>query len=206
MSKFLRNKQLCWPSFERLPSEIEFDRRRPARNTSEQKGAPSLLIFVALDDKAAAFVPLDVKERELAVGRGDRSDVPDRTRPKSLEDLRHGQNGRSVSPVTNESRNTFLRSMLMLLVISGPHARMRVSYLLESRMDLLFTAVFRKVPEGYIGFVEELPGANTQGATLAEARANLQEAVALVLEANRTLAQEDAPGLDVIREPLKVRA
>ena len=73
-------------------------------------------------------------------------------------------------------------------------------------MDLQFTAAFRKVPEGYIGFVEELPGANTQGATLEEARANLQEAVALVLEANRTLAQEDAAGPDVIREPLKVRA
>jgi predicted RNase H-like HicB family nuclease len=73
-------------------------------------------------------------------------------------------------------------------------------------MDLQFTAVFRKVPEGYIGFVEELPGANTQGATLDEARANLQEAVALVLEANRTLAQEDALGSEVIREPLKVRA
>ena len=73
-------------------------------------------------------------------------------------------------------------------------------------MDLQFTAVFRKVPEGYIGFVEELPGANTQGATLEEARANLKEAVALVLEANRTLAQEDALDPDVIREPLKVRA
>jgi predicted RNase H-like HicB family nuclease len=73
-------------------------------------------------------------------------------------------------------------------------------------MDLQFTAVFRKVPEGYIGFVEELPGANTQGATLEEARANLREAVALVVEANRALAHEDAPGPDVIREPLKVRA
>ena len=73
-------------------------------------------------------------------------------------------------------------------------------------MDLQFTAVFRKVPEGYIGFVEELPGANTQGATLEEARTNLQEAVSLVLEANRTLAHESAPGPDVIREPLKVRA
>src|SRR6267378_3540035 len=50
-----------------------------------------------------------------------------------------------------------------------------------------FTAVFQKVPEGYIGFVEELPGANTQGATLDEARANLAEAVGLVLEANRAL-------------------
>jgi predicted RNase H-like HicB family nuclease len=48
-----------------------------------------------------------------------------------------------------------------------------------------FTAIFEKVQEGYIGFVEELPGANTQGATLDEARANLSEAVELVLEANR---------------------
>lgn len=51
------------------------------------------------------------------------------------------------------------------------------------------TAVFKKVPEGYIAFVEELPGANTQGTTLEEARANLAEAVALVLEANRKLAE-----------------
>ena len=55
-------------------------------------------------------------------------------------------------------------------------------------MQVQLTAVFRRVPEGFIGFVEELPGANTQGDTLEEARANLQEAVALVLEANRILA------------------
>ncbi len=59
-------------------------------------------------------------------------------------------------------------------------------------MSLEFTAVFRKVPEGYIAFVEELPGANTQGATLEEARANLKEAVELVLVANRTLALGDS--------------
>jgi predicted RNase H-like HicB family nuclease len=53
-----------------------------------------------------------------------------------------------------------------------------------------FTAVFEKVQDGYIAFVEELPGANTQGATLEEARANLQEAIELVLEANRTLVEE----------------
>lgn len=75
-----------------------------------------------------------------------------------------------------------------------------------SYMELQFTAVFRRVPEGYIAFVEELPGANTQGASLEEARANLQEAVALVLEANRTLAHEAAPGGDVIREPLRISA
>jgi predicted RNase H-like HicB family nuclease len=73
-------------------------------------------------------------------------------------------------------------------------------------MDLQFTAVYRKVPEGYIAFVEECPGANTQGATLEEARANLREAVTLVVEANRMFALEDASEADLIREPLKVTA
>ena len=53
-----------------------------------------------------------------------------------------------------------------------------------------FTAVFMKVPEGYVAFIEELPGANTQGDTLEEARENLKEAVALVLEANRAFAAD----------------
>ncbi len=57
-------------------------------------------------------------------------------------------------------------------------------------MKMTFTAVFRKFPEGFIGFVEELPGANTQGKTLEETRANLIEAIQLVLEANRQLAKE----------------
>ena len=69
-------------------------------------------------------------------------------------------------------------------------------------MSVELTAVFEKVQEGYIAFVEELPGANTQGATLEEARANLQEAIELVLEANRTLAEEALQGREVIREPL----
>jgi predicted RNase H-like HicB family nuclease len=66
------------------------------------------------------------------------------------------------------------------------------------------TAVFKKVREGYIGFVEELPGANTQGRTLSEARVNLKEAVALVLAANRTLAEESVGGGKVIREPFEL--
>jgi len=73
-------------------------------------------------------------------------------------------------------------------------------------MNVEFTAVFRQVPEGYIGFVEELPGANTQGNTLEEARRNLQEAVELVLKANRELIVEATQGQSVIREPLKVSA
>lgn len=69
-------------------------------------------------------------------------------------------------------------------------------------MKLKLTAVFQKFPEGYAAFVEELPGANTQGATLVEARANLAEAVVMVLEANRQLAEEELRGQEVIREPL----
>jgi predicted RNase H-like HicB family nuclease len=71
-------------------------------------------------------------------------------------------------------------------------------------MDFQFTAVFRRVPEGFIAFVEELPGANTQGATLDEARTNLEEAVALIRQANRELVEEDLKGAEVIREPFTV--
>jgi predicted RNase H-like HicB family nuclease len=71
-------------------------------------------------------------------------------------------------------------------------------------MPLHLTAVFRKVPEGYVGFVEELPGANSQGATLAEARENLHEAAELILQANRLLADEAAGPGEIIREPLTV--
>ena len=73
-------------------------------------------------------------------------------------------------------------------------------------MELQFTAVFQRVPEGYIAFVEELSGANPQGATLDEARRNLREAVGLVLDANRALATETTAGVEVIREPLKIAA
>ena len=68
------------------------------------------------------------------------------------------------------------------------------------------TAVFQKVPEGYIGFVEELPGANTQGATLDETKNNLREVISLVLEANRTLAEEFIQDQDVIKETLDLAA
>lgn len=71
-------------------------------------------------------------------------------------------------------------------------------------MDITLTAVYQEVPEGYIAFVEELPGANSQGATLEEARANLEEAIELVMEANRELAKESLRGKSVIREELIV--
>ena len=73
-------------------------------------------------------------------------------------------------------------------------------------MEIELTAVFQKVTGGYIAFVEELPGANTQGTTLEEARENLREAIALVLEANRALSEESLHGQDVIRESIRIRA
>ena len=71
-------------------------------------------------------------------------------------------------------------------------------------MTMKLTAVFEKVPEGYIAFVEELPGANTQGATMEEERSNLHEAVEMVLDANRVLAEEALNGRNVIREPFVI--
>ena len=73
-------------------------------------------------------------------------------------------------------------------------------------LHLDLTAVFRKVPEGYVAYVEELPGANTQGATLAETREALKDAVLMVVEANRDLARAEAQGQEVIREALRVEA
>ena len=69
-------------------------------------------------------------------------------------------------------------------------------------MDLTLNAVYLKVPEGYVGFVEELPGANTQGVTLEETRENLKEAVELVIEANRELVADTIRGGEVLKERL----
>jgi len=71
-------------------------------------------------------------------------------------------------------------------------------------MNLTLNAVYLKVPEGYVGFVEELPGANTQGETLEEVRENLREAVALVIEANRELVEETIKEQEVVRERLRI--
>ncbi len=67
------------------------------------------------------------------------------------------------------------------------------------------TAVYVPMPDGgFVAFVEELPGANTQGSTIEEARENLREAVALVVEANRELAEQSLSGRDATREPLEL--
>jgi predicted RNase H-like HicB family nuclease len=71
-------------------------------------------------------------------------------------------------------------------------------------MTSTFTAVFEKVDDSYVGYVEELPGANTQGKTLDEARANLREAVELIVRANRELAESGLTGRKVIKETLQI--
>ena len=71
-------------------------------------------------------------------------------------------------------------------------------------MKITLTKVFLRTPEGYVGFVEELPGANTQGSTLEETRENLEEAIELVLEANRQLAKEFVRGEEIIREKVSL--
>jgi len=72
-------------------------------------------------------------------------------------------------------------------------------------MTLIFTAVFEEAPEGgYTAFVEELPGAISQGETLEEARENLKEAIDLILECNRESATRDIDVSRVIREQIVV--
>ena len=71
-------------------------------------------------------------------------------------------------------------------------------------MENRFTAIFEKDGDWWIGYVEELPGANTQGRTLDEARENLKEAVLLILEANRELAEREIAGKNVVKEEILV--
>ncbi len=72
-------------------------------------------------------------------------------------------------------------------------------------MKKSFTAVFERDGDWWVGYVEEMPGANTQGKTIDEARENLKEALTLVIEANRELAvRHQKAKNDIIKEELMV--
>jgi len=73
-----------------------------------------------------------------------------------------------------------------------------------ARVIRKYTAVFEQKADCWIGWIEELPGANTQGATLEEARDNLKEAVRLVLDANRQLAVDHSEQGAVVKEEMLV--
>lgn len=66
------------------------------------------------------------------------------------------------------------------------------------------TAVYRKVKEGYIAYIEEISGVNTQGSNLKEAKENLLDALKLVLEVNRELSEKEIKGEKVIKEKISV--
>ncbi len=74
-------------------------------------------------------------------------------------------------------------------------------------MTRIFTAVYQPAEEGgYIAFVEEIPGANSQGETIDEARNNLREAVQLILQVNRELALKSVDETNAIREDLVIKS
>ena len=69
---------------------------------------------------------------------------------------------------------------------------------------MAFTAVFMKVKHGYIGFVEELPGVNSHGRTLEEARQLLRRLMEVVFDEERRASRELTAGMEVVRESLLV--
>jgi predicted RNase H-like HicB family nuclease len=75
-------------------------------------------------------------------------------------------------------------------------------------MDMTLTAVFEEVPAseggGYVAYAEELPGAISEGDTLEEARENLRDAIAVLLDANRELTGNRVPGKKITREKIVV--
>lgn len=66
------------------------------------------------------------------------------------------------------------------------------------------TAVYQKHGDWYLGWVEEVPGVNTQGKTLKEVKDNLKEALEMILEVNRMMVEKDRPRGKVIRQRLTV--
>lgn len=67
-----------------------------------------------------------------------------------------------------------------------------------------FTAIYKKSHKWYLGWVEEIPGVNTQGKTLKETKENLKEALLLILETNKLLNKKEVSSGKVIRESLSV--
>jgi len=67
-----------------------------------------------------------------------------------------------------------------------------------------FTAIYKKSDKWYLGWIEEIPGVNTQGKTLKEVKENLKEALLLVLETNKLLNEKEISKGKVIRESVSV--
>jgi predicted RNase H-like HicB family nuclease len=74
--------------------------------------------------------------------------------------------------------------------------------------EITFTAIYEEAEEGgYIGYIAELPGANTQGETLEETRENLLEAMQMIMEANREEVERKlSSSAKIVRESLTLHA
>ncbi|TAK04280.1 type II toxin-antitoxin system HicB family antitoxin [Patescibacteria group bacterium] len=66
------------------------------------------------------------------------------------------------------------------------------------------TAVYQKHGDWYLGWVEEIPGVNTQGKTMKEAKENLKDALSMVVDANRLMLERDRPRGRAVRESIRV--
>lgn len=71
-------------------------------------------------------------------------------------------------------------------------------------MDMIFTAIYEKVPKGYIGYVQEIPGVNTQGDTIEETRENIKEALELILQCREKAFEQETSGKEIINESISV--
>lgn len=71
-------------------------------------------------------------------------------------------------------------------------------------IGLALTAVFERVPEGYTGFVQEIPGVNTQGETLDDARAGLRDALETFLESMREISDDEIDGKEIVKEQIRL--
>lgn len=63
-----------------------------------------------------------------------------------------------------------------------------------------FTAVYESDGDWIMAYVEEVPGVNTQGKTIKEARENLKDALTMILQANRKLAEKRLARKRLIRK------
>jgi predicted RNase H-like HicB family nuclease len=67
-----------------------------------------------------------------------------------------------------------------------------------------FTAIYKKSGKWYLGWIEEIPGVNTQGQTLKETKENLKEALLLILETNKLLTKKEFSKGKFIKESVSV--
>ena len=71
-------------------------------------------------------------------------------------------------------------------------------------MENTFTGIIEKTDKWYIGYIEEIPGVNTQGKTVEEVKNNLKEALELILISNRELTEKSITGKNVIKEKILI--